>query len=107
MAEVPTMACFTCKGNRWLAKFRGLGQDPASEQVDCPACTGTGRIPRQPLTPDEIAALPDGARVVVEWHGGTYGVATVNRDEVGIWLGAGATVDDAHRVWLADDDGDA
>ena len=35
----------------------------------CVHCDATGRIPRPPLTPDQVAALPDGARVVVRAPG--------------------------------------
>lgn len=59
MTEIPTMECPECRGT-------GRVDDLPDAYYPCPQCSGTGSIPRPPLTPDEIAALPDGARVVIE-----------------------------------------
>lgn len=51
MAEIPTMECPECAGS-------GDG-DEADEHRGCHFCDSAGRIPRPPLTPEQIAALPD------------------------------------------------
>lgn len=58
MAEIPTMECSQCGGS-------GCAWEPPAPA--CGFCDGTGRIPRPPLAPDEIAALPDWTRIIVEW----------------------------------------
>lgn len=71
MAEIPTMACPECMGS-------GRVDDLPDAYYPCPECRESGRIPRPPMTPDEIAALPDGARVVVYcWDKGDVYAATV------------------------------
>lgn len=102
MAEIPTMACPDgCEAGRFCA-----GDDPAPHYVECERCNGTGRIPRPPLTPDEIAALPDGAVLDVDykyWPGRFAVEATCQtrpllRSDTRVGL---------CRVWLADDDGES
>ena len=68
-ASIPTMPCPECGGAGELAEHASdcgaYGACCGGIGVECESCLGTGRIPRPPLTPAEVAALPDGARVVV------------------------------------------
>lgn len=100
MAEIPTMACPECDG-------RPLRMNENCTTYGCTDCDGTGRIPRPPLTAEEIAALPDGARVVVDYDDVAPGclrggVITSDRDRAA----AQRLVLDGVRVWLAVDSGE-
>lgn len=90
MAEpvIPTMACPTCSHH--------------AHPEACSGCMGTGIVQCLPLTPEQVAALPDGARVV----------ATCANPECPQCGGAGgrpfaAPAGDVRvrpvRVWLAED----
>lgn len=92
MNEIPTMECRACGGR---------GSAVATPQMDgtvrpCHRCDGTGRVPRPPLSLDEIAALPEGARVVVR------GGREITIDSAGARL---CVLLDfyAAGVWLADE----
>lgn len=111
MAEIPTMACPACS-HLPFEEPHGFGAS-----AGCLTCDGTGRIPRRPLTPDEIAALPDGARVVWLPAGSDTYMARegeIVREHIGgnpgvnTWFGSGterATVllCDQDSVWLAEE----
>lgn len=104
MTEIPTMECPECRGT-------GRVDDLPDAYYPCPQCSGTGRIPRRPLTPDEIAALPDGARVMVEWDDGGIAEYSVRRNgcTVEVWdasAGCDFRVGYAslcNRAWLAEE----
>lgn len=90
-ARIPAMPCPECLGVT----------DPAWACLDC---HGTGRVTPNPLTAAEIAALPDGALVVVEWCGD---VRRVDGQGAKSLFGAARILrlpPMAFRVWLADED---
>lgn len=97
MTEIPTMAC-DAPGCR-----NGIAPRPNDcRALPCTHCHGTGLVHRPPLTPDEIAALPDGVKVVVDFDGDVF-TATV-RPTAGACFSRRDLLDG--RVWLADDDGE-
>lgn len=98
MAEprIPTMPCPECAG---LGSFYDRPEP-------CERCGETGRVERPPLTPDQIAALPDGALVVIQRHGN---VDPIRTGVVGVDRLTGERTYAGHfrlycaRVWLAED----
>lgn len=100
MAEIPTMECESCNG---LGGFLTLVGRSIAGRRPCPHCNGAGRIPRPPLTPDEIAALPDGARVVARSSRGCHTMSMRIDDPVDRrFLALHARADTA-SVWLAEE----
>jgi len=73
-----------------------------------PACDGQGRVECDSLTPDQVAALPEGARVVVEVHTTGYvGHATWHQSPGCLCRVTHAGLPRTYspsecRVWLAD-----
>lgn len=96
-AAIPTMPCPECDGCGDLAM---VGRK-ALFRFQCPDCYGAGRIPRPPLTTDQVDALPDGARVVVQLRYG-FTDMEINRGMIGS-LTSMASEEPWCRVWLAED----
>ena len=95
-ASIPTMPCPECECPHAALKGGCTTCDT------CERCGYTGRIPRPPLPPDQVAGLPDGARVVVEDTAPRClrrGVITGNADRVATLR----LMRDGCRVWLAED----
>lgn len=114
MTEIPTMECERCDGTG-IARRVEEGWGVVRER--CYVCDGTGRVQRPPLTPEQVAALPDGARVVVvvanhvdypAWRG-RVSLGSRHGSDVEIPQPDGTTVclaADECRVWIADDGGE-
>lgn len=96
--RIPTMPCHSCGGT---------GRGDYWSEDDCDDCGGTGRIPRPPLSPEEVAALPDGARVVFEYEDPPCVLRGIVADDLDRAIAEGLVRISRVRVWLAAEDSDA